>query len=204
LFYPWAVRSGIFYLGIILEAGPGGFQEVLAMPKEKKVKIVGNLQETFSKANIGIMTDYRGVTTAELNNLRRKLREAKVEYKVVKNTLALIAARNAGLEHTAESFKGPMAIAFGSGEIQDAAKALTEHIRTSKSSMKIYGGFLTDRVLTAKEIETLARLPSKSVLISQVMAGIQSPIYGFVNVLAAPMRGLMQVLQGRIQQMEGK
>lgn len=174
------------------------------MPKEKKVKIVENLQETFSKANIGIMTDYRGINTAELNVLRRKLRDIKVEYKVVKNTLALIAAKNAGLEHTTESFKGPMAIAFGFGEIPDAAKVLTEHIRMSKSNLKIYGGFLADRVLTAKEVESLAKLPSKAVLISIVMAGIQSPISGMVNVLAAPMRGLMQVLQGRIQQMEGK
>ena len=174
------------------------------MAKEKKVKIVEDLQETFSKASIGIMTDYRGMTTAELNALRRKLREAKVEYKVVKNTLALIAAKNAGLEHTSDSFKGPMAVAFGYGEITDAAKVLTEHIRGSKSAMKIQGGFLADRVLTVKEIDTLAKLPPRAVLISQVMAGIQSPVYGLVNVLAAPLRGMMQVLQGRIKQMEGK
>jgi large subunit ribosomal protein L10 len=174
------------------------------MAKEKKVKIVENLQETFSKASIGIMTDYRGMTTAELNTLRKKLREAKVEYKVVKNTLAVIAAKNAGLEHTSDSFNGPMAVAFGYGEITDAAKALTEYIRSSKSTLKIQGGFLTDRVITVKEIETLAKLPPKAVLISQVMAGIQSPIYRLVNVLAAPIRGVMGVLQARIQQMEGK
>jgi large subunit ribosomal protein L10 len=174
------------------------------MATQKKVKIVDSLQETFSKCNIGIMTDYRGMTTAEVNTVRRKLREAKVEYKVVKNTLALIAARNAGLEHTGDSFKGPMAVAFGYGEIQDAAKVLTEYIRGSKSNLKIQGGFLTDRVLTNKEIETLAKLPSKTVLISQVMAGIQSPISGLVNVLAAPIRGMMGVLQARIIQMEGK
>ena len=141
------------------------------MATEKKVKIVEGLQEILSKCSIGIMTDYRGLTTAELNALRRKLREAKVEYKVVKNTLALIAAKNAGMEHTADSFKGPMAVAFGYGEIPDAAKALTEYIRSTKSTMSIKGGFLTDRVLTPKEIEALAKLPSKAVLISQVMAG---------------------------------
>jgi large subunit ribosomal protein L10 len=173
------------------------------MATEKKVKMVENLRETFSKCSIGIMTDYRGLTTAELSALRRKLRAAKVEYKVVKNTLALIAAKNAGLEHTSDSFKGPMAVAFGYGEIPDAAKVLTEYIRSAKSTLNIKGGFLTDRVLTPKDIETLARLPSRAVLISQVMAGIQSPIYGLVNVLAAPIRGMMGVLQARIQQMEG-
>jgi large subunit ribosomal protein L10 len=174
------------------------------MATEKKTKIVESLEESFSKANIGIMTDYRGTTTAELNALRRKLREVKVEYKVVKNTLAAKAAANQGLEHTTELFKGPMAVVFGYGEMNDAAKALTEHIKTAKSNMKIQGGFLRDRVLTAKDVETLAKLPSRKVLISQVLAGMQSPMYGLVNVLAAPMRGVMQVLQGRIQQLEGK
>lgn len=174
------------------------------MATEKKVKIVEGLEEILSKCSIGIMTDYRGLTTAELNALRRKLREAKVDYKVVKNTLALIAAKNAGMEHTADSFKGPMAVVFGYGEIPDAAKALTEYIRSTKSTMSIKGGFLRDRTLTTKEVEALAKLPSKAVLISQVMAGIQSPISGLVNVLAAPIRGMMQVLQGRIQQLEGK
>ncbi len=174
------------------------------MPTPKKEKIIQGLKETFSKANIGIMTDYRGLTTAELNALRKKLSEAKVEYKVVKNTLALIAARSAGLEHTADAFKGPMAVAFGYGEMSAAAKALTEYIRSTKSIMSIKGGFISDRVLTAKDIETLAKLPPKMVLISQVMAGIQSPLYGLASVLAAPLRGMMQVLQGRIQQMEGK
>jgi large subunit ribosomal protein L10 len=174
------------------------------MPTAKKVQIVEELQENFSRCNIGIMTDYRGLTTAELNDLRHILREAKVEYKVVKNTLALRASGNAGREHIADFFKGPMAVAFGYGEMADAAKVLTEYIRNNKSVMNIRGGFLVDRVLTADDVETLARLPSKAVLISQVMAGIQSPISGLVNVLAAPVRGLMQVLQGRIQQMEGK
>jgi len=174
------------------------------MPTPEKEKIVEGLKETFSRASIGIMTDYRGLTTAELNALRKKLREANVEYKVVKNTLALIAARDANLVHTADLFKGPMAVAFGYGEMPDAAKALTEYIRSSRSTMSIKGGFITDRVLTAKDIETLARLPPKAVLISQVMAGIQSPIYGLVSVLAAPIRGMLQVLQGRIKQMEGK
>jgi large subunit ribosomal protein L10 len=174
------------------------------MATEKKTKIVENLQDNFSKASIGIMTDYRGLTTAELNALRKKLREAKLDYKVVKNTLALIAAKNAGFEHVSESFKGPMAVVFGYGEISDAPKVVTDFIRSNKSNLKVQGGFLTDRILTAIEIDTLSRLPSKAVLISLVMAGIQSPISGLVNVLAAPIRNVMGVLQARIKQMEAK
>lgn len=174
------------------------------MPTEKKVKIVESLQKTFSRCSIGIMTEYRGLTTAELNELRRKLREAKVDYKVVKNTLALIAIKNAGLEHAAGLFKGPAAVVCGYGEAPDTARVLTEYIRIAKSTLSIKGGFLADRALTSKDIETLAKLPSKKILLSQVIAGIQSPITGLVNVLAAPLRGVMGVLQARMKQMEAK
>ena len=174
------------------------------MATEKKEKIVEGLQQALAKTNIGILTEYRGLPTSELNELRRKLRDARVEYKVVKNTLARIAAKNAGLAHAAESFTGPSAIALGYGDISAAAKVLTDHIRGSKSGLKITGGFLPDKKLTSKEIETLAKLPSREVLIAQVMAGIQSPIYGIVNVLAAPLRNLMGVMQARIKQLEAK
>ena len=149
------------------------------------------------------MADYRGLNTPELNVIRKKLREADAEFKVVKNTLALIAAKEAGKGHVADSFTGPMALVFGEGEITGAARVLTEYIKSNKSNLKILGGFLPDRMLKDSDVETLAKLPSREVLISQVMAGMQSPVYGMVNVLAAPLRGLMQVLQGRIQQMEG-
>jgi large subunit ribosomal protein L10 len=174
------------------------------MATEKKVQIVESLQEVFSKCNVGILTDYRGLKTAEINDLRRKLREAGIEYRVVKNTLAQFAAKKAGMEELAGSFEGPVAIAFGYGEIPEPAKVLTEYIRTSKSTMNIKGGFLSNRLLTSRDVETLATLPTREVLISQVMAGIQSPIVALVNVLAAPVRGIMGVLQARIQQLEGE
>ncbi|MHB8104386.1 MAG: 50S ribosomal protein L10 [Dehalococcoidales bacterium] len=174
------------------------------MPTEKKKKAVEALQEVFSKANIGVLTDYRGLKTPELNELRRKLRDAKVDYKVVKNSLAEIAAKNAGLTHLAGSFKEPMAVAFGYGEPQQTMKAIADHVRVSKITLNIKAGFLSDRMLTAKELDTLAKLPSREVLLSMVFGGMKSPISGLVNVLAGPMRGLAQVLQGRITQLEGQ
>jgi large subunit ribosomal protein L10 len=173
------------------------------MPTEKKVKMVAGLQDIFTRCTVGVMTDYRGLTTSELNELRGKLREAGVEYHVVKNSLAQIAAKNAGLDSAAALFEGPVAVAFGYGEAPEAAKVLTDYIRTTKSVMSIKGGFLPDRVLSAGEIETLAKLPSREVLLAQVVTGLQSPIYGLVNVLAGPIRGIMGVLQARIRQLEG-
>ena len=173
------------------------------MPTEKKVQMVESLQETFSRCSIGILTDYRGLKTSELTDMRRRLRELGIEYKVVKNSLAQFAAKQAGMDELADSFEGPVAIAFGYGEIPDAARALAEYIRTTKSALSIKSGFLEDRVLSSRDVDALARLPSREVLISQVMAGIQSPIAGLVNVLSAPIRGVMGVLQARIQQLEG-
>jgi len=174
------------------------------MPTKKKEQTVSDLEETFSRASIGVVTDYRGLKTPELNELRRKLRESNSEYKVVKNSLAQIAAKNAGLEHLADAFKGPVGVAFGYGEATLTAKIIADYIRVSKSTMEVKWGFLEDRVLTAGELNTLARLPSREVLLAKVIGGMQSPIYGLVNVLAGPVRGLAQVLQGRIQQLEGK
>jgi large subunit ribosomal protein L10 len=173
------------------------------MPTEKKIKIVGDLEGIFARATVGVMTDYRGLTTAELNDLRRKLREAGVEYHVVKNSLAQLAARSAGLEEVAAAIKDPTAMAIGYGEAPEVAKVLTEFIRTNKSNLKIKGGFLPERLLSAAEIEALAKLPSRDVLIAQVVGGLKSPLYRLVNVLNGPVRGLMTVLQQRIKQLEG-
>ncbi len=174
------------------------------MAREKKAEVIDHLQELFSKCNVGVLTDYRGLTTAEISLLRRKLRESGIDYKVVKNTLAQFAVKKAGMEEVEELFVGPVAVAFGYGELSEPAKVLADYIRTTKSIMSIKGGFLGNRVLTAKEVESLSILPSREVLISQIIAGIQSPIMGLVSVLAGPIRGVMGVLQARIQQLEGE
>lgn len=174
------------------------------MPTQKKVDIVASLREMFTGCNIGILTDYRGLTTTEMNNLRRKLGEADIKYRVVKNSLTQIALHNAGKDELAEMVSGPIAVAFGYGGIPETAKALTEYITTNKSTLAIKGGFFSDTVLSPQDISALADLPSKEVLIARVMAGIQSPITGLVNVLAAPVRNMMGVLQARITQLEGQ
>ena len=174
------------------------------MPTEKKEKLVESLQEAFTRCSIGILTDYRGLTTAELSDLRRKMTAAGVEYRVVKNSLAQIAFRNVGRDDIADLFSGPVAMALGSGEVPDTAKAVTEYITANKSVLEVKSGFFGDTVLTAKEIESLAKLPTKEVLVAQVIGGIQSPITGLVNVLAGPIRNVMGALQARITQLEGQ
>jgi len=173
------------------------------MSTEKKEKIVESLQDGLSRCSLGVLTDYRGLTVAEMTALRRELRKAGIEYRVVKNSLARIAARESGKDDLADSFEGPIAIAFDYSESQVVAKVITDYIRDTKSVLNIKGGWLDERVLNQAEVETLAKLPSKQVLIAQVMAGMQSPIYGLVNVLAGPIRGMVGILQARIKQLEG-
>ena len=92
------------------------------MATEKKVKIVEDLQETISRSSFGIVTDYRGLGTTESNEIRRKVREAEGEYRVVKNSLAQIAAKNAGMDHIIDTLKGPVALVLGYGEAPALAK----------------------------------------------------------------------------------
>jgi large subunit ribosomal protein L10 len=173
------------------------------MPTEKKKQIMDSLEQTFAKSNSGIMTDYRGLKTSDVVALRRKLRENGVEFHVVKNTLAKIAAEKAGKDQLASLFNGPMAIAFVKEDISKGAKTLTEHITLTKLALTIKGGFLGNKMLTPKEISTLATLPSREILLGKVMGGLQGPLYALVYQMNAPLQGLMTVLQGRIKQLEG-
>ena len=170
--------------------------------REKKAQIIETLQEVISKCNIGILTDYRGLSVLEMTRLRRTLRESGVDYKVVKNTLARLAARRAGREELAGIFEGPVAIAFGYGDIIEPAKLLAGYIQSSKTSLTIKGGFLSDKLLTSKDVVTLATLPSREVLLAKCVGGLQSPIRGLVHCLAAPIQGMIGVLQARMQQLE--
>ena len=173
-------------------------------PREKKVLIVENLKELFSKSSVGVLTDYRGLTAAEMTALRRRLRESGIDYRVVKNTLARLAASRAGKEEVISSLEGPIAIAFGYGDIKAPGRVLDEYIRSSKTSLSIKGGFLGSRLLTSEEVIVLYKLPSREVLLGKVLGGMQAPILALLASLTAPMRGMIGVLQSRIQQLEGK
>ena len=174
------------------------------MSRQKKAQIIDKLQEAFSKCSVGILTNYRGLSTPEVTILRRRLRESGVEYKVVKNTLARFAAQRAGRDDLVSSFEGPVAIAFGYGDITEPAKILADYIRTSKASLSIEGGFLSDRLLTGGDVMTLSALPSRELLLARVVGRMQSPISALAGCLVTPVRRIMGVLQARIQQLEGE
>jgi large subunit ribosomal protein L10 len=173
------------------------------MLRKKKVQVVDDLQELFARFDAGILTDYRGLTAQEMTGLRRVLRRSGVGYRVVKNTLARLAVQRSGREELVGLFDGPVAIAFGDRDITELAKLLAEHIKASKTSLSVKGGFLGDRLLTADEVKAIATLPSREALLAKVVGGMQSPIYALVHCLNAPLQGMVGVLQSRVRQLEG-
>jgi large subunit ribosomal protein L10 len=174
------------------------------MKKAEKGQIIADIQDAMSRCKAGVMTEYMGMKNADLTLLRRKLGESGIDYMVVKNTLARFAADNTGRGFLKESLNGPMAIAFGYRDEVEPAKILLDFMDANETPLKIRGGFIGDQLLTAEDVKTLATIPSKEVLVAQVLGAIQGPLSGFVNVCAAPIRGLVTVLQARADKLEGK
>jgi large subunit ribosomal protein L10 len=173
----------------------------LAISKEKKQELINSYLEKFSRSQAAILTDYRGLSVAELNQLRNKMREAGSGYHVVKNRLVKLALREAGLPVPEELLQGPTAIGFCYEDVVAPAKALTEYTKESKV-LAIKGGILGERVMDVQAISSLADLPPRDILLTQLLNGIQSPIAGLVNVLSGTLRGLVTVLKARADQLE--
>jgi len=170
--------------------------------KKKKTQVVDSVADKISRSSIVLVTDYRGLTVADMTQLRRKLREQKVEYLVVKNTLATLAARKVKKTSLEELLVGPTAIAFSYGEVVPTVKSILDYVKTSKTTMRIKGGLLGARVLNAAELSTLATMPPKEVLVAKMLGNLQAPLYGLMYTLSANLRGLMTVLDARIKQQE--
>ena len=173
------------------------------MLKEKKEKMIDELASSLSRCTVAVATDYRGLTAKEMVQLRRRLTALGIEYRVIKNTLTRFAAEKASKKQLETLLAGPVAIAFGYDDVLKPAQVLREHIRSTGSVLQIKGGILGDRLLTAEDVANLANLPPREVLISRLMGQLQAPLQVLHNVLTAPLRGLLNVVQCRIQQVEG-
>ena len=172
------------------------------MPTQAKVDAVNTLAEKFEKSTVVVTTNYAGLPVDQMTELRRALREAGVEYRIIKNTLAFLAADQAGRPAVKDVINGPTGIAFGYGEATGPAKALSTFIRTNRSALTIQGGELDGRALSSEDVQRLADMPSRDELVATMLMRMNAPISGLVNVLNGPLAGLARVLQGRIDNME--
>ncbi|HKW70714.1 MAG TPA: 50S ribosomal protein L10 [Candidatus Dormibacteraeota bacterium] len=162
--------------------------------KEQKAEQVELLTEKLKKAKVAILTDYRGLTVSQLQELRGKLRTGEVEYRVVKNTLTRRAADVAGVSALKSELEGPVAIAFGYDDLSTPAKLLNEFVRTTRLKLDIKGGLVEGRVFSPDQVKQLADLPSREALIAQLLGTLQSPVGQLVGIMQTPLQQLLGVL----------
>jgi large subunit ribosomal protein L10 len=161
--------------------------------RPEKEAVVKELTEKFNSAKSLVITDYLGLNVAEMTELRKQLREAGVDFKVVKNTLATIAANDVEMNNMTEYFSGPTAIAFGEEDAVSPAKILVEFAKDHEV-IEIKAGILNGELISKEKVQSLAEIPSREVLLAQAFAGMKAPLTGLVNVLQGNIRGLVQVL----------
>ena len=168
------------------------------MPSEKilqqKQEAVAALTEKLKNAAAGVLVDYKGINVADDTKLRKELREAGVEYAVVKNTLLRFAAKEVGYDALDSVLEGTTALAQSDGDQVVAAKILTKYAEDSKGKFVVKAGFVDGNVLDAAGVKELANLPPKEVLVAKALGGLNAPITGFVTVLNGTMKGLVVAL----------
>jgi large subunit ribosomal protein L10 len=160
---------------------------------EAKQQITKDLHERFAKSAIILLTDYKGLDVASINDLRRKLRESNVEYQVVKNSLLARASEDTEVASIKDHFKGPSAVAISYDDPVAPAKVLTQFAKDHKK-LEIKVGVLNGKVLDLQAIKALASLPSREVLLAQFLATLNAVPGSFVRTLAEIPRSLVNVL----------
>jgi len=171
--------------------------------REQKEQTVSELADKLNRSQLVIVTDYRGLTVAEMSSLRGRLRQAGAEYQVAKNTLTRFAAKQAGRDGLVDDLTGPTAIAFGFEDPAALAKSLQDYLRAARNSpLVVKGGLLGDRRVTADEIGRIAELPSRDVVLGQTLGSVVAPLTSFLGVINAPLQNLIGIIDARIRQLE--
>jgi len=168
---------------------------------EEKQTVVKELADKLSKAKVVIATDYKGLNVAEINALRRKLREAGCEYQVAKNTLLIRASKDTDSALLEDVFKGPSAIAINFDDPVAPAKVLTEFAKDN-GKLEIKAGAMAGKRLGLDDIKALSALPSREALLGQVLSVMNGVPTSFVRVLSANISNFMNVLQAIKDQKE--
>ena len=168
------------------------------MNKEEKKGTIDELHEKFVRAKSAVITGYSGINVEQITELRAKLREAKVEYRVVKNTLARKASEGTGLEPLKDYFIGPVGIALGYDDVVAPAKVLSEFSK-KQEKLQLKVGVLDGKLLKQADIRALASLPSLNSLRGKIIGLLQAPASRMVGVLAAPGGQVARVLKAKAE-----
>jgi large subunit ribosomal protein L10 len=171
--------------------------------RAEKEATVNEVQQKFERSKAVVLADYRGLNVKEVTELRKKLREAGVEYKVIKNTLTSRAAKQAKVEGLDQYLSGPTALAFGYQDPVMPAKILSNFAKDHKK-LELKGGILEGRVISYESVKALADLPSREILLGQLAGMLQAPMRGLVTVLSGPLRNAVYALEAIRKQKAGE
>lgn len=169
--------------------------------KEQKSQVVQELKDRFSNSSSAILVDYKGLNVQEVTELRRNFREAEVDYKVYKNTLTEIAAKELDLGDLVPFLEGPTAIAFSEHDPVAPAKILTAAIKKYKK-IEFKVGVVEGKIIDVDGIKELADLPSREELIAKMLGSMNAPITNLVGVLSGTTRALVYALSAIKDQKE--
>jgi large subunit ribosomal protein L10 len=169
----------------------------------EKKRIADELRGRFEKSTIVILTDYKGLDVTAMNSLRRKLREAGVEYQVVKNTLLVRASEGNDVTLIKDRFKGPSAIALSYDDPVAPAKILTDFVKENKN-FEIRVGVLNGKIIESEGIKALSALPSREVLLAQVLSAMNAVPRSLVTALSDVPRRFINVIQAIKDQKEAQ
>jgi len=164
------------------------------MKQIKKQEAVEQLKANFLKSSAVVFADYKGVTSEQMNALRRSMRDKNVTVKVAKNNLVRVALKGTAKEQAVDKLAGPVVTFFAEGDAVEMAKAISEFSKKVEA-FTIREGFLGDQTMSEAQIKQLATLPSREQLIAQLLSVMNGPIRNFVCVLNAAQRDFTRVLQ---------
>ena len=165
------------------------------MNREEKAAVVDEVAGQIASAEGIFAVDYRGITVAQIADLRDKLRQADTTLRVVKNSLSELAADRAGVGEMKSLLEGPIALALVRGDVAQAAKVLSDEARALRGPLEFRGGVLNGTILTPDDVRSIARLPSRDVLNAQLVGTIAAPLSGLVRTLNALIAGLAVALK---------
>lgn len=171
------------------------------MNRTEKEEVIGQLHEKMAKAKAAILAEPRGLDVATVTELRRKCREAKVEYRIVKNTLAQRAAKGTSLELLTEQFRGPTALIMSYEDVVVPAKIISEFAK-DRENFTIRTAVIEGRIVDTKGVQALAKLPGILELRGQIAAMISQPAVQLARIIAAPGQQLARVLDARRTELE--
>ncbi|HVB54287.1 MAG TPA: 50S ribosomal protein L10 [Candidatus Acidoferrales bacterium] len=174
-----------------------------AIIPEAKQQQVAELAEKLGRMRSAVLSDYRGLNVAQLEELRASLRDSGVDYLVLKNTLARRAGEQAGLSELSSQLVGPTAIAISYEDISAPARLLIGYARANRRTEMVRGGIAEGQILNAAEVRQLADLPSREVLIAELLGVLEAPISQLAGLLDAPGRDLVGLLDAQAQAVGG-